>query len=216
MINATLLNSYLGKPIEEICLNGFISHKENHCAHFVSHVLDLDFGRTCTYLTRHQKKKGKTAGANVSVKEIFDRCAQVYEVFEFNSCPAVVTGLIFVSAEKNFLSKPSAFLGTVAPAPANPLTLMGTNQPQICKPATFVGTVKGPKKKATMRSGVKKKHIGIIYNGQIWHYSNALGKVVVQTMAQFINHYPKQQNALWFGGIPAEANPHPWLTCVKA
>jgi hypothetical protein len=33
-------------------------------------------------------------------------------------------------------------------------------------------------------------------------------------MGQFINHYQKQKNALWFGGIPAEAHPHPWLMSV--
>lgn len=155
MIDATLLNSYLGKNIKDICLYGFTDDAKNHCAHFVSHVLNLDFGYTC---------KGK---ANLRVHEIFQRCQNSYE---FNSCPPVISGLIFVSQYRNFDAA-----------------------------------------RKTMRN-VPKKHIGIIYNGNIWHYSNRSSneKVIVQQMVNFIDHYRRQKNALWFGEIPAGARPHHW------
>ena len=61
--------SFLGKPIDDICGNGFDDHGDNHCAHFVSHVLRLTFGMTCKKLTL-----GTQAAANVRVQEIFPKC----------------------------------------------------------------------------------------------------------------------------------------------
>lgn len=171
LIDNSLLNSYVGKPIEQICLNGYADHGHNHCAHFVSHVLNLDFGKTCRALVseRHRVMEG----ANVRVHEIFARCPRVYE---FNSCPAVICGLIFVSKTTSFRTTPT-----------------------------------GPELR-----NVPKKHIGIILNQNIWHYSNTRERVIVQNMAQFINHYRGQRNSLWFGEIPGSANPHPWGMSVAA
>ena len=64
--------SFLGKPIDDICGNGFDDHGDNHCAHFVSHVLHLTFGMTCKKLTL-----GSQAAANVRVQEIFPECPEV-------------------------------------------------------------------------------------------------------------------------------------------
>lgn len=64
--------SFLGKPIDDICGNGFDSHNLNHCAHFVSHVLHLAFGMTCKELTN-----GSHAAANVRVQEVFAECPEV-------------------------------------------------------------------------------------------------------------------------------------------
>jgi len=47
MLNLELLNSYVGKNISEICLNGYANNNDNHCAHFVSHILNLHFSLTC-------------------------------------------------------------------------------------------------------------------------------------------------------------------------
>ena len=48
---------------------------------------------------------------------------------------------------------------------------------------------------------VPKKHIGIFINGTIWHYSNSQHKVVTQTPAEFIKHYPGQGFALFYGQL---------------
>ena len=61
---------------------------------------------------------------------------------------------------------------------------------------------------------VPRKHIGIILNGTIWHYSNSNRKVVKQNMAQFIHHYRRQQNALWYGSLPSGSKPTPAGVCV--
>lgn len=164
MISADLLNSYVDKNIKDICLFGFTDDSKNHCAHFVSHVLDLNFGYTC---------KG---GANLRVHEIFQRCPRVYE---FNSCPSVISGLIFVSQIRNFRN--------------------GRGGHRISL-------------------GDGRRHIGIIYNGNIWHYSNKSSneKVIVEQMIHFIHHYRRQTNALWFGEFPAGANPHYWGISASA
>jgi hypothetical protein len=67
VIDRSLLDSYLAKNIKDICEFKNWSASSNHCAHFVSHVLQLHFGYTCD-----KKKDG--AGYNVRVKEVWERC----------------------------------------------------------------------------------------------------------------------------------------------
>lgn len=62
----------LSKPIEEICPNNFHSHSANHCAHFVSHMVGLDFTYNC-----RDFKGGSETGGNIRVQEIFPRCPLV-------------------------------------------------------------------------------------------------------------------------------------------
>jgi len=160
MVHAGLLKSYLGSHIGAICPNGFDADSENHCAHFVSHALGLEFGMTCARLVHRSRHHG--AGANVRVQELFAACPNVRELLE---CPTVGTALIFVSAPTNFSAKTH-----------------------------------------TMRN-VPKKHVGILHNGVMWHYSNRERRVVSQPASQFLFHYPGQTNALWIGDLPASARP---------
>jgi hypothetical protein len=66
------LKAALGKHIREFCHCGFTSDSENHCAHFVSHMLGFEFGATCLMMG---SKKGDPA--NIRVQEIFPRCGKV-------------------------------------------------------------------------------------------------------------------------------------------
>lgn len=71
-LSTSLLCKYEGKNISSICTNGFTGASENHCAHFVSHVLSLTFGYTC------QSQTGKDGNAaNLRVHEVFARCPAV-------------------------------------------------------------------------------------------------------------------------------------------
>jgi hypothetical protein len=72
IITPALLDTFLGKTISDLCKNGFTNNSDNHCAHFVSHVLGLGFGTTCRTMGT-----GKQAGANLRVQEIFPRCQSV-------------------------------------------------------------------------------------------------------------------------------------------
>ena len=47
MLTPSLLETYVGHSISEICPHGYDNKGYNHCAHFVSHVMQIDFGYTC-------------------------------------------------------------------------------------------------------------------------------------------------------------------------
>src|ERR1019366_6097407 len=72
MITAAQLNQRLNEPISKICPNRYANPGDNHCAHYVSHVLNFRFGTTC--LTMHS---GSHPGANIRVQELFSHCPTV-------------------------------------------------------------------------------------------------------------------------------------------
>lgn len=68
-VTKVILDGYVGKGIGEICGNKFDSPQQNHCAHFVSHVLDIQLGMLCgdmEYTTRH-------TGASIRCDELYNR-----------------------------------------------------------------------------------------------------------------------------------------------
>jgi hypothetical protein len=72
VITAPQLDSYLGKSIDAICRNGYVSSSEQHGAHFVAHVLGYRFGVTCQMMGT-----GKGPAATLRVPEILSRCKAV-------------------------------------------------------------------------------------------------------------------------------------------
>jgi hypothetical protein len=68
-VNLTALD---GLDIKNICGNAYDSPAHNHCAHFVCHALDLDFGYTCKKATG-----GSGNAANLRVHELFAKCPKV-------------------------------------------------------------------------------------------------------------------------------------------
>jgi hypothetical protein len=142
----------LGKSIAQICARGFTGANENHCAHFVSHVLGFEFGLTCGDM-----QQGTGPKASIRVHQVFHRCAAVgkwEDLKALNQC------LVFITAAGNVhLSS------------------------------------------KTM-DNVPRKHVGILTDGLIFHYSNSQQKVVNQTPDQFKTHYSAPDNALFWGQIP--------------
>lgn len=67
-----LLENALGKQIDDICPNRFHDHHANHCAHFVSHMLGLEFSFNC-----REYKGGSKQPANIRVQEVFKQCPKV-------------------------------------------------------------------------------------------------------------------------------------------
>jgi hypothetical protein len=88
------LHGLVRHQMREICPNGFHDSSLSHCAHFVSHVLGLDFGCTCGDLTG-----GSARAGNVRVHEIFAHCAVVGSWYEYDKRRDC---LIFVSRESAF------------------------------------------------------------------------------------------------------------------
>src|SRR5688572_7351915 len=66
------LSQTLNKTIAELCKNNFNGAAENHCAHFVCHVLELDTGYDCK-----THKNGAHPGACIRVQELFAVCPNV-------------------------------------------------------------------------------------------------------------------------------------------
>jgi hypothetical protein len=69
---SAILEGCVGHHIRDICNNGFTSDADNHCAHFVSHVLKLSFGYTCRTATG-----GPNPGGCLRVQEVFAQCIEV-------------------------------------------------------------------------------------------------------------------------------------------
>lgn len=149
------IESFVGKPIDDICNNGFTSHRLNHCAHFVSHALGLTFPYTCAHQTG-----GNAPRANLRVHEIFAQCSKVARYNQENTAHPL---LIFVTREKN----------------VNLATGKMGNIPQ--------------------------KHIGILLERQVYHYSNSQEKVVRWSPQKFHDTFERiysGKQGLYVGDVP--------------
>ena len=98
MITVSDLQQYVGKPIVDICTNGFSSSKQNHCAHFVSHVLGIQLGMLCGDMTYKTRK----TGGSIRCDELYNRLTQKGT---WANRPSQDDGiLIFVLAGQNILN----------------------------------------------------------------------------------------------------------------
>lgn len=88
-----------GKSIGQICPFSIGKDKlRNHCAHFVSHVMEYEFAETCKNFSFKDKHTvGK--GAVIRVERLFNACP---DVEAWADRPAVLTScLIFVTVSSN-------------------------------------------------------------------------------------------------------------------
>ena len=102
-IQATL-DAHLGKPIDQICPNRFHDYGSNHCAHFVSHALDLRFSYQCREFKGGNKRPG-----NIRVQEIFAQCPKVGK---FADAPTDRPVLAFVT-RKNVVDIANKKMGNI-------------------------------------------------------------------------------------------------------
>ncbi len=172
----SLNRDYLGRTINWICPNGFHKKSANHCAHFVAHVFRIGNGYTCRSLVKDTGVNSSPSGFGANVR-VHELFAMCPEVEEIVTCPPPQRlGLIFVSKQTNF--------GEVR---ASDKTIVRS-------------AVHGMR----MRN-IPKKHVGVLLNGQVWHYSNTRDYVIRQTVSDFLFHYRNQTNAVWYGKPPASA-----------
>src|SRR5262249_37699258 len=81
-LSTTLLDSYVGLSIEDICPLKFgkDGDEHNHCAHFVSHILKLNnslhLGETCAGMIWKGKQHAAAAGC-IRVNDIFNACVDL-------------------------------------------------------------------------------------------------------------------------------------------
>ncbi|MBB1287027.1 hypothetical protein HRH25_21770 [Flavisolibacter sp. BT320] len=86
------LTKTLNKTIADFCKNKFIGAEENHCAHFVCHVLEIDSGYDCK-----THKNGSHPGACIRVQNLFAECPQVDN---WNNAPQGMK-IVFVTDKSN-------------------------------------------------------------------------------------------------------------------
>src|SRR5687768_10764957 len=86
------LSDTLNKTIADFCQNNLTGTVENHCAHFVCHVLELDAGYDCK-----THKNGSHPGACLRVQELFPECPQVGN---WNNAPQGMK-IVFVTDKSN-------------------------------------------------------------------------------------------------------------------
>jgi hypothetical protein len=92
ILTTACLDEFLGKSIVDICPAGFgkIGDNDNHCAHFVGHVLRInDIGYTCTQ-HHNPKKKPASQGAVLRVNELYNACEKIAQP-EVTGCLAYFT-----------------------------------------------------------------------------------------------------------------------------
>jgi len=93
-LTETDLRSLLGKHIRDVCPNGYDSDSDNHCAHFVSHVLGYQFGATCRMM-----QGGTGTPACIRVQEVMPRCLQIGN---WDDLPTpLFWGLVFITKASN-------------------------------------------------------------------------------------------------------------------
>lgn len=87
------LNDAVGKNINKICPNRFHDPALNHCAHFASHILGMEFSFHC-----REFAGGSKPGANIRVHELFAQCPKVGK---WEDADPERTQLIFVTRRDN-------------------------------------------------------------------------------------------------------------------
>jgi hypothetical protein len=166
------VSRYVGKSVKDVCAFGYgkKSDPQNHCAHFVSHALNIQVGIVCTdllpwnvkesstdnlfrlgtrqviaagYFTGEGKNKTTFRGASTRVNEIY------------NSIAAGSKGLW----DDRPMSKPNCLIYATLPGNvSNDHARMGE---------------------------MPKKHIGIHKDGKIYHYGNTDDEVKGDTFEEF-------------------------------
>jgi hypothetical protein len=96
-VTKAILDGYVGQGIGDICGNHFDSPEQNHCAHFVSHALEIQLGTLCgdmAYATRH-------TGATIRCDELYNRLPRRGD---WANAPAATDGcLLFVTLTSNMV-----------------------------------------------------------------------------------------------------------------
>lgn len=90
------IEQFLGETISDICSNGFHKKEDNHCAHFVSHILGFRFGYRCIDMTGQGSKDDS---ANIKVHQVFSKCPGV-DTWT-NKPPGLTFCLAFITSSSN-------------------------------------------------------------------------------------------------------------------
>lgn len=75
-ITKALLDAYIGNRVEDFCtMFGKTGDEDNHCAHFVSHVLGFRLGELCNRM-KFETRKDIENGRTIRVNDLFNNCPE--------------------------------------------------------------------------------------------------------------------------------------------
>ena len=94
-VSKAILDGWVGKGVSAFCENDFSAPSQNHCAHFVSHVYGMAWGKTCGSMAA----KKKSGGTTIRVHELYNKLRQRGK---WDAAPANKNGvLVFLIAAGN-------------------------------------------------------------------------------------------------------------------
>jgi hypothetical protein len=103
-ITAADLTAQTGKTVAQFCDCGYTDMGQNHCAHFVSHVLDIEVGLRCGSMAWATRGRG----VSLRVNEVFNYCTVRGRWDDAGQVPAEVAGfnafLMFATISDNIAS----------------------------------------------------------------------------------------------------------------
>jgi hypothetical protein len=182
------LSLYVGKSVEDFCPFGYGKKKDaqNHCAHFVSHALNIQVGSVCSNLLPWTVKKSSIDAlfrAGTRQNRIAGYFTEVgKEEVPFQGASTRVNEIY------NSVSKESKGDWDARPEPKDNCLIY----------VTIPGNI--PKDRARMGE-MSRKHIGIHSGGDIYHYGNTDDEVKRDTIEEFQKkfkgNYGKDAIFLW-------------------
>lgn len=94
-----MLDDYKGKTITEIC--PFKYDRDNQCAHFVSHVLELSVATTCKNISwDNRQNKAIATGASLRANQVYNNSCQDRGLWTSRK-DTVTSCLIFITDASN-------------------------------------------------------------------------------------------------------------------
>jgi len=209
-LSEAILNTYVGKKISEICVYHYHGNgpNDNHCAHFVSHVLGLGNragdGETCANLTVPDKgllTKESITGSFIRVDELFKLCS-MSTVFPAATPPTTTPA---GAAAATPTVPPLTMSSSAAPAASSVPVATATSAAGLAMGVAAAASSAPPDEclvYVTLESNVDltkqtmgdspSKHVGIYFKGKIWQYGKTLNQVAVMTPADFAAIYAKK------------------------
>jgi hypothetical protein len=217
-LTTSILDTFVNKGIKDICPYQYEKDGDNHCAHFVGHVLGLKTGETCAKQTvnLNLRTKYNAFGASIRVNEIFNSIGGGKRIDVTGAIAAMTHTVSPLVSTTAGAAAASASSGEAASIPTLTTTTGGTaaaSKTTIAKEETttvlpteclIYAVLDGYVTDGTM-SDKPSKHIGIYMNGIVWHYSNSTDKVVTYTLSQFSEHYGAGVTVLYYTDFPTGA-----------
>jgi hypothetical protein len=192
------LAAYVGKTVEDFCTFGYGKKKdsENHCAHFVSHALNIQVGTVCSALLPW--RLNRNSGNSVRLGSRDNELAGLFTQNGKHRDPF-----------KGATTRVNDVFNSIEADSKGAWEDRDDEKADCLIYATIPGNISKDRKKM---GSMSRKHVGIHHDGKIYNYSNTLDQVVDDSLEQFQKKFKGSYGAdvifLW------SAIPHVGAACV--